>query len=53
MFLKIFSKFLFSVFKNRDFMFYFAAAADLRVHSIFKEGYVAFGNTNLFKNHHC
>ena len=52
-FLKIFSKFLFNIFKNRDFMFYFAAAAVVRVHSILKEGYAAFGNKNLFKDHHC
>ena len=36
MFLKIFSKFLFSVFKNIHFIFYFAAAADARVNSILK-----------------
>ena len=36
MFLKIFSKFLFSVFKNIHFIFYFAAVADARVNSILK-----------------
>ena len=35
-------------------MFYFAAAADVRVYSMLKKGgYVVFANKNLFKDNHC